>query len=90
MIRVMAEPNIQRRITLKDMIFGKINFCELKNFALNQNLISSNWLYNWLLRNILRKFIFANKCSNNFQFMKSIVGLTSFFSIFFFYINSFN
>ena len=44
MIRVMAEPNIQRRITLKDMIFGKINFCELKNFALNQNLISSNWL----------------------------------------------
>ena len=51
MIRVMAEPNIQRRITLKDMIFGKINFCELKNFALNENLIFSNWL----LRNILRK-----------------------------------
>ena len=52
MIRVMAEANIQRRITLKDMIFGKSNFCELKNFALNENLIFSNWLSNWLLRNI--------------------------------------
>lgn len=78
MITVMAEPNIQGRITLKDMIFGKINFCELKNFALNENLIG------------FFEIFCANKCSNDFQSIKSLVELTSFFSIFFFYITSFN